>query len=49
MILNALVKQVKRRSKDDIKDETAETHWMRDGTTSLLSGVSVDLRANIRK
>ena len=37
MILNALVEQVKRRSKDDIKDETAETHWMRDGTTSLLS------------
>jgi hypothetical protein len=28
MILNALVEQVKRRSKDDIKDETAETHWM---------------------
>ena len=49
MILNALVEQVKRRSNEDIKDETAETNWMRDGTISLLSGASADLRANIRK
>ncbi|MBM6584075.1 hypothetical protein ILT44_28145 [Microvirga sp. BT689] len=28
MILNALVEPVKRRSKDNIKDETAETPWM---------------------